>query len=275
MSGKRGRCFTSGRRRSADEGMGAPTADILERAIEQKQQVTLSVSVDGTDFQFRARLVARTAPGEPAGVWAELIQGEKRPLNVAIDMRVPVEGSFMGTAARVCFSTCILARDKSHRLTERILVDALLLAKPATIDDSQQRADRRFMILDRSGITGRFFRSSGSSVRTKKYKDTAELTAKLWDLSRGGCSFVCPFDGRLLTIRGDEYLPVVISGQGVRAELAARHVYTRMLSGTSLRIGLRFVADSEQQAAALEEMRQLLDGWEQWVRGKRINVEAA
>ena len=262
-------------RMSGRRGMGTPTTDILERAIEQKQQVTLGVSVDGTDFQFRARPVARTAAGEPPGVWAELIQGEKRPLDVAISLRVPAEGSFMGTSARVCFSTCILARERNHALTDRITIDALLLAEPATIDDSQQRADRRFMIMDRSGITGRFFRSSGSTVRTKKYKDTAELTAKLWDLSRGGCSFVCPFDGRLLTIRGDECLPVVISGQGVRAELAARHVYTRMLSGTSLRVGLRFVADFEQQATALEELRRLLDGWEQWVRGKRISAEAA
>jgi hypothetical protein len=255
--------------------MGQPNSDILERAIEQKQTVTLAVSVDGTDFQFRGRLVRRSKDDEPAGVWAELIQGERRPLQTAIDMRVPVEGSFMGTSARVCFGTCILARDKSFHMTDRIVMDAVLLAEPAVIEDTQQRADRRFMIMDRSGITGRLYRSFGSSVRTKMYKDTSELTAKLWDLSRGGCSFVCPFDGRLLTIRSDEHLPVQIAGQGVRLTLAANHVYTRMLSGTSLRIGMKFVAASDAEAAALEELRALLEQWEQWVRGKRIDLSSA
>lgn len=255
--------------------MGQPNSQILERAIERKQPVTLAVSVDGTDFQFRGRLVRRSRGDERAGVWAELIQGERRPLQMAIDMRVPVEASFMGTSARVCFGTCILAREKAFHMTDKIVIDALLLAEPAEIEDTQQRADRRFMILDRSGITGRLFRSFGSSVRTKKYKDTAELTAKLWDLSRGGCSFVCPFDGRLLTIRGDECLPVQVSGQGVRAVLTAHHVYTRMLSGTSLRIGLRFVADSDERAAALEELHTLLDQWEQWVKKNRIDSYSA
>jgi hypothetical protein len=250
-------------------------SDILERAIEQKQPVTLAVSVDGTDFQFRCRLVRRSRGDEPPGVWAELIQGERKPLQTAIDMRVPVEGSFMGTTARVCFGTCILARDKTFHMTDKIVFDALLLAEPAEIEDTQQRADRRFMIMDRSGITGRLYRSYGSSVRTKQYKDTAELTAKLWDLSRGGCSFVCPFDGRLLTIRGDEYLPVQVAGQGVKVVLAAHHVYTRMLSGSSLRIGLQFVADSQDQAAALEELRALMEQWEQWVRNNRIDLNSA
>jgi len=189
---------------------------------------------------------------------------------------VPVEASFMETSARACFGTCILARDRHFSATDKIVIDALLLAEPAAIEDTQQRADRRFMIMDRSGITGRFFRSFGSSVRTKRYKDPAELTAKLWDLSRGGCSFVCPFDGRLLTIRSDEYLPVQISGQGVRVTLAAHHVYTRMLSGSSLRIGLRFVSDADAWAAALDELRALLEQWEQWVRTtKRIDLYPA
>lgn len=256
--------------------MGNSKSYILERAIERKQPVTLSVSVDGTDFQFRGRLMRRSEPGEPPGVWAELIQGERRPLQTAIDMRAPVEATFMGTSARVCFGTCILGRRKNFPVTDKMLIDALLLAEPAEIEDTQHRGDRRFMIMDRSGITGRLFRSFGSSVRTRQYKDTAELSAKLWDLSRGGCSFVCPFDGRLLSIRNDEYLPVQISGQGLRVSLAARHVYTRMLSGSSLRLGLRFVTDTQEQAIALEELHALLDQWEQWVRAtKRVDLTSA
>ena len=157
--------------------MGQSKSYILERAIERKQPVTLSVSVDGTDFQFRARLIRRNHSTEPLGVWAELIQGERRHLQTAIDMRVPVEATFMGSSVRVCFGTCILAREKNFTVADKIVIDALLLAEPAEIEDTQQRADRRFMIMDRSGITGRLFRSFGSSVRTKQYKDTAELSA--------------------------------------------------------------------------------------------------
>lgn len=256
--------------------MGQSKSYILERAIERKQPVTLSVSVDGTDFQFRARLLRRSHSTEPLGVWAELIQGERRHLQTAIDMRVPVEATFMGSSVRVCFGTCILAREKNFTVADKIVIDALLLAEPAEIEDTQQRADRRFMIMDRSGITGRLFRSFGSSVRTKQYKDTAELSAKLWDLSRGGCSFVCPFDGRLLSIRNDEYLPVQISGQGLRVALAAHHVYTRMLSGSSLRVGLQFMTDTDERTAALKQLHALLDQWEQWVRTtKRVDLTSA
>jgi hypothetical protein len=256
--------------------MGTSNSHILERAIERKQPVTLSVSVDGTDFQFRSRLMRRSHADELQGVWAELIQGERRPLQTAIDMRVPVEATFMGSNARVCFGTCILAREKHFAVADKMVIDALLLAEPAEIEDTQQRGDRRFLIMDRSGITGRLFRSFGSSVRTRQYKDTAELSAKLWDLSRGGCSFVCPFDGRLLSIRNDEFLPVQISGQGLRVSLAARHVYTRMLSGSSLRLGLQFVTDTDEHASVLRELHTLLDQWEQWVRTtKRLDLTSA
>src|SRR5688572_5873413 len=103
--------------------MGQSKSYILERAIERKQPVTLSVSVDGTDFQFRARLVRRSHSTETLGVWAELIQGERRPLQTAIDMRAPVEATFMESSARVCFGTCILAREKNFAVADKIVID--------------------------------------------------------------------------------------------------------------------------------------------------------
>jgi hypothetical protein len=170
-----------------------------------------------------------------------------------IEARTPVEAGITVDGARLMFPTRILDRNNRLWVNGTVKVEGILFEWPAHLEEVQRRGAPRLTLPPTSGISVKLFRAAGSTGTPGVYKDGADLNAELWDLSRGGACFLCPYTKSITDITPEEPLAVGLNYYGTRIILEARLAYRRTLSG-AVRMGVRFVQSANDTPGSHEAL---------------------
>jgi hypothetical protein len=235
---------------------------VLSKAIEKHFPAAIGIVAKNKRSAIHVKLASEsTAPGEE-GFWVEVVGGDAKLLDQLIASRHPVELCFNDDGAKVFFDTVVLKKKRLFMFNRMVLLE-----NPQNVQVVEQRKNTREWIPEDLDISAQVTRPSTSS----------EFSARLWDLSTGGASLICPIE-KLADLQSGEDLAVEIQFAGNSLKLAARHCYAQSLSVNSIRIGVQFtdpanlpLADAASFKALLEDLenQRVRRGFRESLGGRR------
>jgi hypothetical protein len=225
--------------------------ELFKEAVDGKKRALLRGVVDGATHEHQLRFLRHATQDEGRGVWAEVLGGDKRALELEYRQKTGVEVSFSADDAMAFFDTLIEYRQTTLLFRER----RLLLRAPNKISVVQQRKDGRVWVPDQTRLTSRL-----SKVTIEHDNQTATIIpGRVWDLSLSGASFICAVDPMLAGLRQDERLELELEYPGnLKIAKTASVCYARPLSMRSVRLGVQFVKDPAQPETDDTDMKRLL-----------------
>ena len=228
----------------------------LQRAVDQKYHLKVAAHFEEKQLLYQLRLVC-CDPDRPDAFWAQFIRGDRPALIKMIEARTLVEAGITVDGARLAFATRILDRNNRLWVNGTVKVEGILFEWPQQLEEVQRRGAPRLTLPPTSGISVKLFRAAGSTNTPGVYKDGADLNAELWDLSRGGACFLCPYTKSITDITPEEPLAVGLNYHGTRVLLEARLAYRRTLSG-AVRMGVRFVRSATEPPGSQEALSRVV-----------------
>jgi hypothetical protein len=225
--------------------------ELFKTAVEGKKRALLRGLLNGATHEHQIRFMRYADKPEGRGVWVEVLEGDRRALELEYRQKTAVEVSFSAEDAMAFFDTVIEQRQTTLIFRER----RLLLRAPNKISVVQQRKDGRVWVPERTMLKSRL------SKHTVDQDDQSAtiIPGRVWDLSLSGASFICPTDPMLIGLRQDERLELELEYPGgIKINRTAGVCYARPLSMRSVRLGVQFVKGEGQAEVDDAELRRLL-----------------
>ncbi len=215
--------------------MEAVSFECLDKAIATRLPVALAGIAGDKSVEIAAKFVVESSDDAQPGIWIQPTTSSPANSKLYEQLaaeKTPLTATFCDAGSKVLFQTAIAFRNKHYWLNDRIVFEALLIETPSELSTPEFRGGRRYRISDKGGIQGKLFRREGAVSK--------EIEATLWDLSRGGISFVCPMDKQLQNLPANEVFVAMLNFRGKRITMPARFAHARPLSSRTLRVGMRF-----------------------------------
>lgn len=226
--------------------------ELLARAVRRNTPVTVTASIDEKEHACEAKLVATRTHG----LWAQPSAGSRAPLQRAIQDQAPVRVLFTMDGRRMAFNTRLLKLDRHCWLNDQMMIEAVQLDEPERVDQVEQREHPRALVSDSADLRGTLYRLPRPHIEKSKAPAALAMPAKLWDLGRGGVSFVCAYE-RTISDQLYARMPMCIALEfrGKKLLLDGELRYHRQMNSRMLRIGLAFdLAQSTSLPPELDEV---------------------
>ena len=219
--------------------------EVIRRAMNERLIATLSApGAPAGPWQVRFLPVA----AEEGGTWVQPIDEKNSQLNAHISAATDMHVAFNLDHTRYGFRTSIARRDKHLWVTEKMMVEALLLRETEDVRIEERRAHRRLQVPDGCAVVADMHRRGVPAPQI--------LRVKLWDISPAGAGFICPFRTWIGSIQPGEVLQVTMSFGRSRITAGWAVRFSRILSNRTVKVGGQLQRDSIDRSsrAALEEL---------------------
>ena len=220
--------------------------EVLNRAIEAESSAIVSVREGGATHQVSIRLLTEEDRAAE-GFWAQIVKGDAKLIEGLLQSHATVEVTFNTENASVFFDSVPL-KQRRQWFSRRIL-----LRRPEQLTIVERRKDSREPVPRDIEVPAVLARDGGS-VETY-----CEISARVWDVSPTGASFICRADQPIPKLEVGESLSIILLYNGTEHRLTACHRYTQRLSSSSVRLGVQFNAEEAFDPAALARFREMLE----------------
>jgi c-di-GMP-binding flagellar brake protein YcgR len=217
--------------------------ELVESAAARNMSIVLSLPSAGMLRNHKSRFLDF---GDD-GFWVEAAARDRALVDDLIARRETVGISFRTGTRKNHFLTTLLRRDESHRINDKTVVDALLVARPTHVESVQRRSSYRVRVTEDCGLKARIWRITAHAVVTDVPPASAEMPINLIDLSVGGMGIVLKeppvtrgkSDPATLPLADDQRLRVELSWNDESFVLEARLRYSLDRAGKP-RAGVQF-----------------------------------
>jgi len=193
--------------------------EILLDAIARNSAIVLSLPSAGMLRHHKSRFLAQA----DTGFWVESAPKDQPLIDQIIAAQTRVGVSFRAGPQKVSFAVPIIACDPKFQMNAQLTLPGLQLSFPADVKAVQRRSNYRVCVPGDSELTLRVWRIAEHFFLTDKPPTSAELPAKLRDVSIGGV-------GVTLLPKGDEP-PKVLTGERLRLSLKYKELDELILEG--------------------------------------------
>jgi c-di-GMP-binding flagellar brake protein YcgR len=227
--------------------MSATCFDVLAKAIDGRLEAAIAARLDEKACQLQVQLQGEEA-GE--GFYAKVLSGSSDLIDRLISAQSIVEVSFSANDAKVFLDSVILRKKRNYWLNK-----AILLRMPENVSVVDQRNKAREWVPEHIPVTTRAFKVEADRK--------IEVPARLWDISLGGASFICPADRNIALLECDDPMLIAIRVEEAELHVPAIHRYTQPLSSSSARIGVEFKLDGPGSEQDVADLKHLIESLEQ------------
>jgi c-di-GMP-binding flagellar brake protein YcgR len=212
----------------------------LKDAIARNAGLVLSLPSAGMLRHSKSRFLGEC----DEGFWIESNPAERALIDALVVSQQPVGISFKSGSNKIIFTAPLVRRDGHYRVNADVMVEALLLKRPAEVKAIQRRNNYRVAVPKDTEVAVRMWRINERACLRDRPMAVQELQVQIRDLSLGGMG---------CTIFGKDGQPPLISNEDrLRIQITARDhtilVEGRMKHPTGkpktglLRAGIQFKA---------------------------------
>lgn len=221
--------------------------DVLNDAIRGRQEGLISVRDGGAMHQLGVRFTGEGNQDGVQGFWGQLVKGNGELVDWLIKAAATVEVSFNTEKSSVFFDSALLLKQRQW-FRERVL-----LKKPEQLTIVERRKDNRELVPEDVEINAQISRAEQANG------PTCDLSARVFDLSPTGASFLCRADQPLPKLEDGEPLSVRFLWSGNEHRAAAWHRHTQRLSSSTVRLGVQFDLKGAVDFTSQARFRALLE----------------
>jgi c-di-GMP-binding flagellar brake protein YcgR len=255
--------------------MSQSPTDLLEGAVARNAAVVLSLPSAGMLRHHKSRFLCES----PEGVWLESIPSEHPLIKDLIVASQACGVSFKLSDKKISFTTRLIRHDPEFRINGHTLLQAVLTERPTSVKAIQRRHNYRVKVSADAELMLRAWRIPEHQNLRDRPSQSAELAAKLRDLSVGGIGLLIgPRDGQAPKISEGERVRIALK-RGDAEELLLEGRIRKCLphpSGDgSIDTGVQFVKLQEgvQGRQILSELTKIVGGLQlEEVRRHRLGL---
>ncbi|HEV7298953.1 MAG TPA: hypothetical protein VGN72_06265 [Tepidisphaeraceae bacterium] len=214
--------------------------DLLLQAVARNASVVLSLPSSGMLRHHKSRFLG----GDDGCLLVESVPSERMLIEEMITTGKAAGVSFKVGVTKVVFATPVVQRIDEFRINGDTVVQCLRMPWPTKIQAIQRRSNYRVRVGPDAELTARVWRIGPRAILKDRPSSTAEIPAKLIDLSTGGMGVTLtgtPEEPLKIDPADRLRIEIAFAEKEVVLEAALRHPPTVPKGCTSLRAGLQFV----------------------------------
>jgi c-di-GMP-binding flagellar brake protein YcgR len=219
--------------------MSGNNVDVLLDAVARNAAVILSLPSAGMLRHHKSRFLSQS----PEGLWIEGAPEDTVLIDELIASGTPAGVSFKTGTRMISFGSRVLKREDKFAINANVVVPAVLLSIPETIDSVQRRHSYRVRIpSDNDSIKTRIWRIPEHHFLADKPMASLEIPHQIYDASTGGLGVVLlPRHGEPVKGTRDERLRIELEYHGEHVILEGRlRLPNSAERNSKLRAGIAF-----------------------------------